>query len=42
MSTIGVSATERIARLVREKRPDVVLLDAPVAGSRGPAEKGQR
>jgi 3-hydroxyisobutyrate dehydrogenase len=22
------------------KRPDVILLDAPVAGSRGPAEKG--
>lgn len=41
MSTIGVSATERIDRLVRGQRPDVVLLDAPVAGSRGPAEKGQ-
>jgi 3-hydroxyisobutyrate dehydrogenase len=41
MSTIGVSATERIARLVREQRPDVILLDAPVAGSRGPAEQGQ-
>ncbi|SCL23437.1 NAD binding domain of 6-phosphogluconate dehydrogenase [Micromonospora rhizosphaerae] len=40
MSTIGVSATERIARMVHERRPDVVLLDAPVAGSRGPAEKG--
>ncbi|MFD0973352.1 NAD(P)-dependent oxidoreductase [Plantactinospora endophytica] len=39
MSTIGVSETERIAGLVREQRPDVVLLDAPVAGSRGPAEQ---
>lgn len=41
MSTIGVSGTERIAPLVSEQRPDVVLLDAPVAGSRGPAEQGQ-
>lgn len=41
MSTIGVSATERIARLVSEQRPDVTLLDAPVAGSRGPAEQGK-
>ncbi|PWU51361.1 hypothetical protein DLJ46_05185 [Micromonospora globispora] len=41
MSTIGVSGTERIARLVTEQRPDVVLLDAPVAGSRGPAEQGK-
>jgi 3-hydroxyisobutyrate dehydrogenase len=41
MSTIGVSGTERIARLVGEQRPDVVLLDAQVAGSRGPAAKGK-
>ncbi|MET8354438.1 NAD(P)-dependent oxidoreductase [Micromonospora sp. NPDC005206] len=41
MSTIGITATERIAGLVSERRPDVVLVDAPVAGSRGPAEKGQ-
>ncbi|MDW5325164.1 NAD(P)-dependent oxidoreductase [Plantactinospora sp. KLBMP9567] len=41
MSTIGVSDTERIAGMVREQRPDVVLLDAPVAGSRGPAERRQ-
>ena len=33
MSTIGVAGTERLARLVNEQRPDVVLLDAPVAGS---------
>jgi 3-hydroxyisobutyrate dehydrogenase len=39
MSTIGVSPTERIARLVADQRPDVVLLDAPVAGSREPAEQ---
>ncbi|MEO3743464.1 NAD(P)-dependent oxidoreductase [Plantactinospora sp. B5E13] len=41
MSTIGVAGTERLARLVSEQRPDVVLLDAPVAGSRGPAAQGQ-
>lgn len=41
MSTIGVAGTERIAQLVREQRPDVLLLDAPVAGSRGPAEQGK-
>jgi len=41
MSTIGVSPTERMARLVVRQRPDVVFLDAPVAGSRGPAEKGE-
>ncbi|MGK5740423.1 NAD(P)-dependent oxidoreductase [Micromonospora sp. URMC 103] len=39
MSTIGVTATERLARTVAEQRPDVVLVDAPVAGSRGPAEQ---
>ncbi|MEE6262496.1 NAD(P)-dependent oxidoreductase [Plantactinospora sonchi] len=41
MSTIGVAGTERIAQLVGERRPDVVLLDAPVAGSRGPAAQRQ-
>lgn len=39
MSTIGVSGTERITRLVNEQRRDVILLDAPVLGSRGPAEQ---
>jgi 3-hydroxyisobutyrate dehydrogenase len=41
MSTIGVSGTERVANLVNERRPDVHLVDAPVAGSRGPAEQGK-
>ncbi|MER7442595.1 NAD(P)-dependent oxidoreductase [Micromonospora avicenniae] len=41
MSTIGVAGTERIAALVAEQRPGVVLLDAPVAGSLGPAEQGK-
>jgi 3-hydroxyisobutyrate dehydrogenase len=40
MSTIGVDGIERAARLVAERRPDITLLDAPVAGSRVPAEKG--
>ncbi|RKR87750.1 3-hydroxyisobutyrate dehydrogenase [Micromonospora pisi] len=41
MSTIGIAGTERFAALVDRERPDVVFLDAPVAGSRGPAEAGQ-
>ena len=40
MSTIGVAGTDRVADLVRTERPDVTLLDAPVAGSREPAERG--
>jgi 3-hydroxyisobutyrate dehydrogenase len=41
MSTIGVAGTQRIAKVVEEQRPDVFLVDAPVAGSRGPAEQGK-
>jgi len=41
MSTIGVGGTERVAAMVRNERPDVLLLDAPVSGSREPAEQGQ-
>jgi 3-hydroxyisobutyrate dehydrogenase len=41
MSTIGVAGTERLAALVGRERPDVIFLDAPVAGSRGPADTGQ-
>jgi 3-hydroxyisobutyrate dehydrogenase len=40
MSTIGVLGIDRVAQLVRDKRPDVLLVDAPVAGSKGPAERG--
>jgi 3-hydroxyisobutyrate dehydrogenase len=40
MSTIGVAGTDRVADLVQTERPDVTLLDAPVAGSREPAERG--
>jgi len=41
MSTIGVAGTERVAAMVQTERPDVTLLDAPVSGSREPAEQGQ-
>ncbi len=41
MSTIGAAGTERVAAMVRDERPDVLLLDAPVSGSREPAEQGQ-
>jgi 3-hydroxyisobutyrate dehydrogenase len=41
MSTIGVSGIERIAAMVDVERPDVTLLDAPVSGSKEPAERGQ-
>jgi 3-hydroxyisobutyrate dehydrogenase len=40
MSTIGVLGIDRVAGLVRDRRPDVTLVDAPVAGSKGPAEQG--
>jgi 3-hydroxyisobutyrate dehydrogenase len=41
MSTIGVAGIDRVAALVAAERPDVTLLDAPVSGSKGPAEQGQ-
>jgi 3-hydroxyisobutyrate dehydrogenase len=41
MSTIGVAGTERVADLVENQRHDVTLLDAPVSGSKEPAEQGQ-
>ena len=41
MSTIGDGGTKRVESLVRTERPDVVLVDAPVSGSKGPAEQGQ-
>lgn len=41
MSTIGVTETGRLAELVDARRPGVTLVDAPVAGSRGPAEQGR-
>ena len=41
MSTIGVAGTERVAAMAAADCPDVTLLDAPVSGSRDPAEHGQ-
>jgi 3-hydroxyisobutyrate dehydrogenase len=41
MSTIGVAGIERVAALVDAERPDVILLDAPVSGSKVPAEQGK-
>ena len=41
MGTIGVAATNEIAGRLREVRPDVLFVDAPVSGSKSPAENGQ-
>jgi 3-hydroxyisobutyrate dehydrogenase len=39
MSTVGIAATERLAGLVRER--GVAYVDAPVVGTRQPAEAGE-
>ena len=41
MSTVGVAGADKIADLVRTERRDVTFLDAPVSGSREPAERGE-
>jgi 3-hydroxyisobutyrate dehydrogenase len=41
MSTIGVAGVDAVAAVARSERPDVMLLDAPVSGSKDPAERGQ-
>jgi 3-hydroxyisobutyrate dehydrogenase len=41
MGTIGVAGTDGMAALVAERRPDVFFVDAPVSGSKGPAQQGQ-
>ena len=41
MGTIGVSATLETASRLGRLRPDVMFVDAPVSGSKGPAEAGQ-
>jgi len=41
MGTIGVPATIQIADRLSHLRPDVSFVDAPVSGSKGPAEHGQ-
>ena len=40
MSTIGVAGIERVGALAEMERPDVTLVDAPVSGSKDPAEQG--
>ena len=41
MATIGVEQTEQLAAESQERRPEVSFVDAPVSGSRIPAEQGQ-
>ncbi|MDT4951229.1 MAG: 3-hydroxyisobutyrate dehydrogenase [Pseudonocardiales bacterium] len=41
MGTIGIEATTRLETELRRLRPDVTFVDAPVSGSKGPAEAGQ-
>ncbi len=41
MGTIGVEATRRIRDRLAAQRPGVLFVDAPVSGSKGPAEQGQ-
>jgi 3-hydroxyisobutyrate dehydrogenase len=40
MSTIGVVGIEQVVAMVDAERRDVTLIDAPVSGSRDPAEQG--
>lgn len=41
MGTIGIAATEEFASAVAHRRPDVLYVDAPVSGTRAPAEAGE-
>lgn len=41
MATIGVVATRSCAVRTAAQRPDIIFVDAPFSGSRGPAESGQ-
>jgi 3-hydroxyisobutyrate dehydrogenase len=41
MGTIGLDATADIARRLGELRPGTLFVDAPVSGSKGPAQAGQ-
>jgi 3-hydroxyisobutyrate dehydrogenase len=41
MGTIGVETTLRIGERLASKRPGVMFVDAPVSGSKGPAQQGQ-
>ncbi len=41
MGTIGIGATKLVADRLTRRRPGVLFVDAPVSGSKGPAENGQ-
>ena len=41
MGTIGLEETTEISGRLGKLRPDVLFVDAPVSGSKGPAETGQ-
>ena len=41
MGTLGVAETTEIAGRLGKVRPDVMFVDAPVSGTKGPAETGQ-
>jgi 3-hydroxyisobutyrate dehydrogenase len=41
MSTIGVDGTAAVNSIVEKERSDVLFLDAPVSGSKVPAEQGK-
>ena len=41
MGTIGLAETTDISSRLSQQRPDVMFVDAPVSGSKGPAEAGQ-
>ncbi len=41
MATIGVAGTEQLHTETEARRPDIIFVDAPVSGSREPAEAGQ-
>ena len=41
MGTIGIEGVRRLGEEVHSRHPDVVFVDAPVSGSRAPAESGE-
>ena len=41
MGTLGVEATEALIASVRQARDDIVFIDAPVSGTKTPAENAQ-
>jgi 3-hydroxyisobutyrate dehydrogenase len=41
MGTIGVESTMHLARTIHSVRPDIAFIDAPVSGTKGPAEQAR-